>query len=149
MIFWFLFHLIWKNYVLYWDFDLKSCIVDFFTRFTREKTPQNNFSSQNISVENNYSRADTYFELSRSVLCFVFPVFKVLKWYVGILKRKYSLVLYSISIHTFYFQYLQGRVFFPEWNVFFQTDLRMSINRMFWWVCWVYIVQNDNRPDNT
>ena len=51
---WFLFHLIWKNYVLYWDFDLKSWIVDFFTRFTREKTPQNNFSSQNFSVENNY-----------------------------------------------------------------------------------------------
>ena len=52
VIFWFLFHLIWKNYVLYWDFDLKSWIVDFFTRFTREKTPQNNFSSQNFSVEN-------------------------------------------------------------------------------------------------
>jgi len=28
--------------------------VDFFTCFTREKTPQNNFSSQNFSVENNY-----------------------------------------------------------------------------------------------
>ena len=51
---WFLFHIIWKNYVLHWDFDLKSWIVDFFTRFTREKTPQNNFSSQNFSVENNY-----------------------------------------------------------------------------------------------
>ena len=51
---WFLFHLIWKNYVLYWDFDLKSWIVDFFTRYTREKTPQNNFSSQNFSLENNY-----------------------------------------------------------------------------------------------
>ena len=25
---WLLFHLIWKNYVLYWDFDLKSWIVD-------------------------------------------------------------------------------------------------------------------------
>ena len=49
-----LFHLIWKNYVLYWDFDLKSWIVDFFTHFTREKTPQNNFSRQNFSVENNY-----------------------------------------------------------------------------------------------
>ena len=51
---WFLFHLIWKNYVLYWDFDLKSWIVDFFTHSTQEKTPQNNFSSQNFSVENNY-----------------------------------------------------------------------------------------------
>ena len=29
-------------------------IVDFFTRFTQEKTPQNNFSSQNFSVENKY-----------------------------------------------------------------------------------------------
>ena len=28
--------------------------MDFFIRFTREKTPQNNFSSQNFSVENNY-----------------------------------------------------------------------------------------------
>ena len=28
--------------------------MDLFTRFTREKTPQNNFSSQNFSVENNY-----------------------------------------------------------------------------------------------
>ena len=51
VIFLFLFHLIWKNY---WEFDLKSWIVDFFTRFTRKKTTQNNFSSQNFSVENNY-----------------------------------------------------------------------------------------------
>ena len=28
--------------------------MDFFTRFTQEKTPQNNFSSQNFCVENNY-----------------------------------------------------------------------------------------------
>ena len=41
---WLFFRLIWKNYVLYWDFNSKSWIVDFFTRFTREKTPQNNFS---------------------------------------------------------------------------------------------------------
>ena len=34
---WLLFHLIWKNYVLYWDFDWKSWIVDFFTHFTHEK----------------------------------------------------------------------------------------------------------------
>ena len=54
VIFWFLFHLIWKNYVLYWGFDLKSWIVNFSTRFTQEKTPQNKFSSQNFSVENNY-----------------------------------------------------------------------------------------------
>ena len=28
--------------------------MDFFTRFTREKAPQNYFSSQIVSVENNY-----------------------------------------------------------------------------------------------
>ena len=44
--------MLWKNYVLYWDFDLKSWIVDFFTCFTQEKKPQNNFSCQNLSVEN-------------------------------------------------------------------------------------------------
>ena len=44
----------WKKYVFYRDFDLKSWNVVFFTRFTRENTPQNNFSSQNFSVENNY-----------------------------------------------------------------------------------------------
>ena len=60
LISWLLFHLIWKNYVLYWDFDLKSWIVDFFTCFTREKTPQNNFSCQNFSVENNYFFTDVY-----------------------------------------------------------------------------------------
>ena len=49
-----LFHLIWKNYILYWDFDFKSWIVDFFTCFTHKKIPQNNFSPQNFSVENNY-----------------------------------------------------------------------------------------------
>ena len=30
--------------------------MDCFTRFTQEKTPQNNFSRQNFSVENNYLR---------------------------------------------------------------------------------------------
>ena len=28
--------------------------MEFFTDFTREKTPQNNFFRQNFSVENNY-----------------------------------------------------------------------------------------------
>ena len=51
---WLLFHLIWKNYVQHWDFGSKSWIVDFFIRFTREKTPHNNFSHQTFSVENNY-----------------------------------------------------------------------------------------------
>ena len=39
---------------IYWDFDWKSWIVDFFTRFTHEKTPQNNFSLQNFIVEKYY-----------------------------------------------------------------------------------------------
>ena len=47
---WWHFRFIWKNYVLYWDFDLKSWIVDFLTHFTHEKTQQNNFSR----IENNY-----------------------------------------------------------------------------------------------
>ena len=58
-VFWLLFHLIWKNYIIYWDFDSKSWIVDFFTRFTHEKTPQNTFSHQNFSVENNYCLPNT------------------------------------------------------------------------------------------
>ena len=51
---WLLFHRIWKNCFLYWDFDSKSWIVDFFTHFTHEKTPQNNYLHQNFSLENNY-----------------------------------------------------------------------------------------------
>ena len=35
-------------------FSLEKLNCGFFTHFTREKTPQNNFSSQNFSVENNY-----------------------------------------------------------------------------------------------
>ena len=52
VIFWLIFHLIWKNYDIYKDFDLKSWIVAFFTCFTHGKRPQNNFSNQNFSVEN-------------------------------------------------------------------------------------------------
>ena len=33
--------------------------MDFFTRFTREKTPQNNFSSQDFSVITIYGRNST------------------------------------------------------------------------------------------
>ena len=43
--------------------------MDFFTRFTHEKTPQNNFSSQNFSVENNYffffCQIQIYFEFQK------------------------------------------------------------------------------------
>ena len=53
---WLIFHLNWKNYILfYWDFDSKIWIVAFFTRyFTHENLPLNSFSSQNFSIENNY-----------------------------------------------------------------------------------------------
>ena len=64
-----LFHLIWKNYLLYWDFDLKIWIMDFFTRFTCEKPPQNNFSRQNCGVENSYLFIVHHFYISRE-LCF-------------------------------------------------------------------------------
>ena len=37
---WLLFHLIWKNYVLYWNFDFKSWIVDFYTRFFMSETSE-------------------------------------------------------------------------------------------------------------
>ena len=64
VIFWLLFHLIWKNYVLYWDFDSKSWIVAFFTH---KKIPQNNFSNQNFSVENNYLLPQITFKIQNSL----------------------------------------------------------------------------------
>ena len=51
---WLLFHLIWKNYVLNWDFVMKSWIVDFFTPFIQKKHRKNNFSWQTFSIDNNY-----------------------------------------------------------------------------------------------
>ena len=46
----------------------------FSTRFTREKTPQNNFSSQNFSVENNYFFIPQhFFYVSRG--CYNFEIF--------------------------------------------------------------------------
>ena len=44
-----------KKLRIYWDLDKKSWIVNFFTR---EKTPQNNFSSQNLSKECNFFKWD-------------------------------------------------------------------------------------------
>ena len=52
---WLLFHVIWKNYVLYAEILTRKVeLCFFFTRFTHEKSPQNNFSCQNFGVENNY-----------------------------------------------------------------------------------------------
>ena len=54
-----------KNYVLYWNFDLKSWFAYFCTHFTREKRPQINFFRQIFSLENSYYCAKdiySYFE---------------------------------------------------------------------------------------
>ena len=50
-----IFQILWKSRCdILVTFYTKILIEDFFTRFTCEKTPQYNFSSQNFSVENNY-----------------------------------------------------------------------------------------------
>ena len=41
-------------YFGFFSISLEKLNCGFFTHFTREKTPQNNFSSQNSSIENNY-----------------------------------------------------------------------------------------------
>ena len=69
-IYWLLFHLIWIFFVLNWDFYSKSWIVDFFTRFTHEKTPRNNFSCQNFSIETNYLYTDA--ENPNKLVCIFF-----------------------------------------------------------------------------
>ena len=35
--------------------------MDYFTRFNREKTPQNNFFCQNFIAENNYKKGEKFF----------------------------------------------------------------------------------------
>ena len=47
---WFLFRLIWKNYVLYQDFDLKSWIVYFLTCFTREKIKKHHKTTFSVKI---------------------------------------------------------------------------------------------------
>ena len=55
--------------------------MDFFTRFTREKTPQNTFSSQNFSVENNYLPPPSlYVQFSEIEFVFSLVVFVELVW---------------------------------------------------------------------
>ena len=64
---WLLFHLIWKNYVLYIDFDSKSWIVAFSLFKKDHKT---NFSCHNFSVENNYCllfRVSLFFSLMNAL----------------------------------------------------------------------------------
>ena len=47
-----------KNYILYWNFDEKSCFVVFFHEWNEWKNPQFNFSSQYLSIERNFFKWD-------------------------------------------------------------------------------------------
>ena len=42
------------TFYTYWDFDLKSWIVYFFTRFTHENRIEINFSGQHFGIDNSY-----------------------------------------------------------------------------------------------
>ena len=44
-----------NSYFLHWYFDWKSCFVVFFHEWNEWKNPQFNFSSQNLSIERNFS----------------------------------------------------------------------------------------------
>ena len=44
-----------NSYFLHWNFDWKSCFVVFFLEWNEWKNPQFNFSSQNLSIERNFS----------------------------------------------------------------------------------------------
>ena len=59
-----------NSYFLHWNFDSKSCFVVFFLLWNKWKNPQFNFSSQNLSIECNFSnemekkpRYYTYFSI--------------------------------------------------------------------------------------
>ena len=78
---WFLFHLIWKNYVLYWDFDFEKLNCGFFHSFHSRKKPQNNFSSQHFSLENNcfLAKKNPIFKsLKESIICVMAKVCRML-----------------------------------------------------------------------
>ena len=117
VIFLILFHLIWKNYILYWDFDLKSWIVEFFTRFTREKRPQNKFSSQNFSVGNNYF--SLFFLIGNfqngSAYIYIYCIFSIFaicsKKYRFFCMSRTAMVQNSISVIPTYLYKSKG--FFP------------------------------------
>ena len=51
-----LYYLILKrnNYLLYWNFDWKSCFLVFFLEWNEWKNPRYNFSSQDLSIEHNF-----------------------------------------------------------------------------------------------
>ena len=84
--------------------------MDFFTRFTGEKTPQNNFSRQNLSVENNYSfipQAPSELTFSgkkikmlilnfeaNSMACLTLSFFRILAYH-GVIHRNFQVLEYE------------------------------------------------------
>ena len=46
------------SYILYWNFDEKSCFVVFVQEWNEWKNPHFNFSSQNLSIERNFFKWD-------------------------------------------------------------------------------------------
>ena len=110
VIFWLLFHLIWKNYVLYWDFDLKSWFVDFFHSFHSWKnTTKQLFLSKfqcrklfNVYVYCLYFYGDSvcFQKITYGIL---YPVGKIIFHYHHLAKgiRKLLILLFWITIYTF------------------------------------------------
>ena len=67
--------------------------MDFFTCFTREKTPQNNFSSQNFSVENNYffTKKKIYDALHLQTVTFYTDILtRKIKWIFSLMKKHHK-----------------------------------------------------------
>ena len=91
---WSLFHLIWKNYVLYYTEILtrKVELWIFSNRFNCERTPQNNFSSQNFSVENNY-----FLSIAIDSYCML-AFFLILQFSID---RMTAVLLFSIVVLNF------------------------------------------------
>ena len=54
---------------MYWDFDMKRWIVDFFIHFTGEKTHKKNFSHQNnyIYTEKTRDLARDFFQVNSKI----------------------------------------------------------------------------------
>ena len=115
------FHLIWKNYVLNWDFDLKSWIVDFFTRFTHEKTPH--FSRQNVSVENNYFiniMIFFYVEKTRAKSCFLLqPRVQITRYVLYYLYLHCTDDLWSFSLSDKNTQFFLSSQYFSIKRIFY------------------------------
>ena len=85
-------------------------ILDFFTRFTCEKTPQNNFSCQKFSIENNYF-ANFFFNFDDLWLRRTLQNWRNFLLYVHFKLKKNSYFLHWNSYEESCFV-----VFFHKWN---------------------------------